>query len=411
MISVCFYFEVHQPYRLDRFNFFKIGRNLPYFDDKKNEEILRKVAHKCYLPTTKALLELVRDHKEEFKFTFSLTGTVIEQLKKWSPEVMDHFKELADTGCVEFLSETYYHSLSSLYSDREFSRQVGKHKGLIQSEFGVTPKAFRNTELIYSNDIAHKVRKMGYSTMLSEGVDRILNWRSPNFLYHSSNEPELNLMLKNYRLSDDIAFRFSERSWADFPLSAEKFSKWVHSVAGNGQCINLFMDFETFGEHQWKESGIFEFLRYTPKEILKHPDFKFRTVSEAAERYPSVGEFDAPEAVSWADAERDLTAWRGNSMQRQALESLYELEDKIYSLGDEKILDTFGKLQTSDHFYYMCTKFFNDGDVHKYFSPYGSPYEAYIYFMNILQDFKQSLGRPNISYAESKQISVGDFVL
>ncbi|EPG75488.1 glycoside hydrolase, family 57 [Leptospira fainei serovar Hurstbridge str. BUT 6] len=404
MISVCFYFEVHQPFRLKPYGFFQIGKDDTYFDDEKNSAILRKVAEKCYLPTTQLLLDLIREHKDEFNITFSISGTAIEQFKKWCPVVLDQFKRLADTGNVEFLAETYYHSLSSLFSEREFYRQVQKHRKTIKRELGVLPEAFRNTELIYSNHIGSLVRNMGYSVMLMEGVDRLLDWRSPNFLYKAKYEPGLNLMLKNYRLSDDIAFRFSERSWSAYPLKADKFSNWVHSVAGNGECINLFMDFETFGEHQWADSGIFEFLKQLPSEIKKHPDFKFNTVSRAAENYYPTGDIDTHEPVSWADMERDTSAWLGNSMQRQALEAVYELEDKVYSFGDEELLDTYGKLQTSDHFYYMCTKYFNDGDVHKYFSPYSSPYDAYIYYMNVLQDFRQKLKRKAAVASEKPKV-------
>ncbi|PJZ69680.1 alpha-amylase [Leptospira perolatii] len=399
MISVCFYFEVHQPYRIKPYSFFQIGKDPFYLDDQKNYAVVRKVGDKCYLPTTRVLLDLIRKYGQEFKVTFSISGTAIEQFRHWYPEVLDQFKRLADTGCVEFLSETYYHSLASLFSEKEFSRQVAQHKDLIRREFGIIPQAFRNTELIYSNHIANLTKKMGYKLMLMEGADKLLGWRSPNFLYKAKYEPEMKILLKNYKLSDDIAFRFSEKSWKEFPLSADKFSNWVHSSAGNARVINLFMDFETFGEHQWEASGIFDFLRHLPDHMNKHPDFHFRTVSEAANRSETVGDIDTHEPVSWADTERDLSAWLGNSMQKQALESIYELETKVYSFCDEDMLDIFGKLQTSDHFYYMCTKYFNDGDVHKYFSPYNSPYDAYIYYMNVLQDFRQRLSsRKDYSY-------------
>lgn len=393
MISVCFYFEVHQPFRLRPYNFFQIGKDPFYLDDEKNYQVVRKVGDKCYLPTTRLLRHLIQEFGEDFKVSFSVSGLAMEQFRNWYPEVLDEFKRLADTGCVEFLSETYYHSLAALYSEKEFERQVLMHKELMQKELGVTPTAFRNTELIYSNQVANLVRNLGFKTMLMEGVDRILDWRSPNFVYNAKYEPDLKLLLKNYKLSDDIAFRFSEKSWKEYPLSADKFSRWAHSVAGNGETINLFMDFETFGEHQWADSGIFAFLRHLPAEIRKHPDFHFRTVSEVSERYPSRGDIDTHEPVSWADMERDLSAWLGNSMQRQAIEAIYEIEDEVLASGNPDLLDVFGKLQTSDHFYYMCTKYFNDGDVHKYFSPYDSPYDAYIYYMNVLQDFRQRLVR------------------
>ncbi len=388
MISVCFYFEVHQPFRLRPYSFFNIGQS-DYFDDTLNRQVVRKVGDKCYLPANEVLFRLIRKYGEDFKCTFSISGVALEQFRLWYPEVLDSFRKLADTGCVEFLAETYYHSLSGLYSEREFREQVGRQIQTVRDELGVTPVSFRNTELIYNNHIAYLAQQMGFRTILAEGARQILGWRSPNFVYRPKHSPGLRAMLKNYRLSDDIAFRFSEKSWSEHPLSAEKFARWVHAHAGNGKVVNLFMDYETFGEHQWKETGIFEFLSALPEYVRRHPDFKFRTVTDAAVRNEPVGEIDVDEPVSWADTERDLSAWRGNSIQHEALKALYEMEDDVRATGSEILLDTYRKLQTSDHFYYMCTKYFNDGDVHKYFSPYNSPYDAYVYYMNVLQDFRE----------------------
>jgi alpha-amylase len=277
------------------------------------------------------------------------------------------------------------------------------HSELIQKEFHYTPTVFRNTELIFSNHIAWLAGEMGFKGMLLEGAERILDWRNPNFVYQAKYYQNLKLLLKNYKLSDDIAFRFSERGWQEYPLTTEKFSTWVHATAGVGEVVNLFMDFETFGEHQWEDSGIFEFLRHLPGEIYKHPDFEFCKVSEAIEKYSAVGDIDTVEPVSWADIERDLSAWLGNSIQNEAFHSLYSLQERVYNTKDVGILDEFRRLQTSDHFYYMCTKYFNDGDVHKYFNPFDSPYDAYIYFMNILQDFRQRLDESE-SLAKSKKV-------
>jgi len=391
MNTVCMYFEVHQPHRLRPYGFFDIGANPYYVDEEKNRAIMRKVADKCYMPATELLLELCERHGEEFRCTFSISGTALEQMKQWRPDVLDNFKRLADTGNVEFLSETYYHSLAALFSEKEFRAQVEEHTALMERELGVRPRAFRNTELIFSNHVAWLAQELGYQTILMEGVERVLDWRSPNFVYRHAMNPDLKILLKNYKLSDDIAFRFSDRNWSEFPLHAEKFASWVHAHEGEGEVFNLFMDFETFGEHQWEDSGIFDFLRSMPEMILRHPEFRFLTVSETAEAHQPVGEIESHEPVSWADTERDISAWLGNSLQQQAVRSLYELENDIHTRGREKDLQVFRRLQTSDHFYYMCTKYFNDGDVHKYFSPYESPYDAYVYFMNILQDFRQRL--------------------
>jgi len=391
MPSINFYFEVHQPYRLKPYSFFEIGKNPFYLDDEKNRAIARKVGDKCYLPTTNILLDLIHKHKDKFKFSFSISGTAIEQFRNWYPEVLQNFKKLADTGNVEFLAETYYHSLSALISEEEFRTQVKMHSKLIEKEFGVRPTAFRNTELIYSNHIAWLAHSLGFETILLEGAEKILHWRSPNFVYRPAHTPEIKCLLKNYKLSDDIAFRFSEKSWVEHPVTADKYANWLHQIAGNGQVINLFMDFETFGEHQWEDSGIFDFLKDLPDKVFQHPDFEFCTVSEAAAKYEVVGEIETDIPVSWADIERDLSAWLGNSIQNEAFHALYELEKDVKKLDRPELLDIFRKLQTSDHFYYMCTKYFNDGDVHKYFSPYTSPYDAYIYFMNVLQDFRQRM--------------------
>jgi alpha-amylase len=383
---------VHQPYRLKPFHLFDIGEGKSYEDDEKNIQIIKKVSEKCYIPATYILLKLIEKYKGKFKITFSLSGVFIDQAKKHCPQVMDNFKKLAKTGCVEFLAETYYHSLVSLVSEEEFKEQVKLHTELIEKEFNCTPVVFRNTELIFSNHIAWLAGEMGFKGMLLEGADKILDWRNPNFVYKAKYAPKLKLLLKNYKLSDDIAFRFSERSWKEYPLTSEKYAGWIHSVAGSGDVVNLFMDFETFGEHQWEDSGIFHFLRALPENIFKHPDFEFLKVSEAIEKYPAVGDIDTHDPVSWADIERDLSAWLGNNIQNEAFRGIYDLQQRVYESGDKKLLETFRRLQTSDHFYYMCTKYFNDGDVHKYFNPFDSPYDAYIYYMNVLQDFRQKLG-------------------
>ncbi len=395
MPSVCFYFQVHQPLRVRKYRVFDVGKDSPYFNDASgtsldNKAIVEKVAKKCYLPANATLLENIKNHPD-FKASFSISGIALEQFERFYPEVIDSFKRLVDTGNVEILSETYYHSLSSIYSKEEFETQVRMHRKKVKDLFGVTPTVFRNTELIYSNEIAKMAEDMGYTAILAEGADHVLGWRSPTFLYKPTGTSNIKLLLKHYRLSDDIAFRFSSREWKEFPLTAPKFADWVESHNGNGDVINLFMDYETFGEHQWEDTGIFEFLRHLPKEILSKKDSRFVTPREAALMYDAKAELDVPYYVSWADTERDLSAWRSNDLQNEALDAIYELGKEIVHVDDPRLLEDWRRLQTSDHFYYMCTKWWSDGDVHKYFSPYESPYEAFIAYMNVIQDMRLRL--------------------
>ncbi len=383
MASVCFYFQVHQPLRLRHYTVF--DKDDRYFDDYKNSSICRKVANKCYLPANRLLLDIIRRYEGRFRIAYSLTGVLLEQLLSFAPEVLSTFDALAETGCVEFLAETYYHSLSFLYSRDEFIEQVNKHIETIENLFGQKPRVFRNTELIYNNDLAALVESMGnFDAIMTEGADHILDFRSPNFIYRPNGCSKLKLLLKNYSLSDDIAFRFSNRAWSEWPLTAEKFARWISRANGNGYVVNLFMDYETFGEHQWKDTGIFDFMRHLPEHVLKHPDNDFKTPSEVIQCYEPVDTVDVPHLISWADIERDLSAWLGNAMQSNAIHELYRLEKEVKKAGNEKVITDWRKLQTSDHFYYMCTKYFADGDVHKYFNPYDSPYDSYINFMNVL---------------------------
>jgi alpha-amylase len=405
MASVCFYFQVHQPFRLRRYSVF--ATDPFYFDNETNERILRKVADKCYRPTTAKILDLVRRHEGRFRVAYSITGVCIEQMKQWAPDVIDLFKALAQTGACEFINETTHHSLSFLFSRAEFDQQVAAHEQLVRETFGVTPTVFRNTELIYNDELGRHIARLGrHRAIICEGVDRLLGYRSPNYIYvppRSDDEPadladrRVRLLLKNYRLSDDIAFRFSNRSWKEWPLTAEKFARWVNQINGDGYCCNLFMDYETFGEHQWSDTGIFEFLDALPGWIYDtnpgHNDFL--TPSQLVDCYPPVGEYKVEQFCSWADTERDLSAWLGNPIQDNAAAELYRLEEPVkarHAAGDPYILEDWRKLTTSDHLYYMCTKYWADGDVHKYFSPYDSPYDAYINFMNVLDNMKTRAG-------------------
>jgi len=387
MASVCFYFQVHQPMRLRHYTVFDDDDR--YFDGFSNASICRKVANKCYLPTNRLLLKLIRQFDGRFRIAYSITGVLLEQLERYAPEVLSTFDALAQTGCVEFLAETYYHSLSFLYSRDEFVEQIEKHVETIGHLFGQKPRVFRNTELIYNDDLAGLIESTGqFDAIITEGADHILGGRSPNFVYRPQGCDGLKLLLKNYMLSDDIAFRFSNRGWAEWPLTADKFARWVSQVNGNGNVVNLFMDYETFGEHQWDDTGIFDFMSHLPGEILRHPDNDFKTPTEVVRCYDAVDTIAVPHLISWADSERDLSAWLGNAMQSNAIHELYRLEKSIKKTGDPEIISDWRKLQSSDHFYYMCTKWFADGDVHKYFNPYDSPYDSYINFMNVLDSLQ-----------------------
>ncbi len=388
MVSVCFYMHVHQPIRINNFRIFDIGTEKSYFGEERNKEYLERIIEKSYLPTNKILLDLIHKTDGKFKVSFSITGVLLEQLEKY-PKVLESFKKIVETGCCDLVCESYYHSLASIFSLDEFKKQIKKQEKKLYDVFGVKPKIFRNTELAYQNEIGRFAAQLGYKGILAEGWDKVLEWRNPCFVYKGKNS-NINLLLKHYRLSDDIAFRFSERKWEDWPLTADKFADWISRYNGNGNLVNLFMDYETFGEHQWKETGIFEFLRHFPLKVLEKGD-GFITPTESIEKYKPVAEIDFPTIVSWADTERDMSAWLGNKMQQEALSKIYKLEGEILRYGDKNLIDRWRKLQTGDHFYYMCTKWFADGDVHKYFSPYKNPYDAYITFMNVLNDLELKL--------------------
>ncbi|MBN1118245.1 MAG: glycoside hydrolase family 57 protein [Bacteroidales bacterium] len=387
MKTICLYFQVHQPMRLKRYRFFNIGNDHYYYDDYLNESIMHKVANKCYLPANKLLLQLIKEYGTNFKVTFSISGIAMDQFRLYAPEVLDSFKKLAETGCVEFLAETYSHSLVAFKNDEEFRKQVELHTDRIKEFLNVEPKVFRGTELIYSDEIGAKVFDMGFPIVVTEGAKHIMGWKSSNFLYCNAINPKQKVLLRNYELSDDLAFRFSNQSWAEYPLTAEKYVGWISEALENGETANLFLDYETFGEHQSKESGIFDFLKHFPKEVLKKTSFKFATPSEIAEKLQPVSAVSVPHPISWADEERDLTAWLGNDLQEDAFNKLYSLTERIQKCEDKKILIDWKYLQSSDHFYYMSTKVFSDGEVHSYFNPFDSPYDAYINYMNILSDF------------------------
>lgn len=383
--TLCLYFQVHQPIRLRKYHFFDIGKNSDYYDDFANRAFTRKIAECCYLPANRMLLDLIGKYGKNFKVSFSITGLAIEQFRMYAPEVIDSFKELAATGSVEFLAETYSHSLACLVDEAEFKHQVKRHSDLMKELFGVKPVTFRDTELVYSDEIGEMVANMGYTTMLTEGARHILGWKSPDYIYTNSINPKLKLLLKNFRLSDDIAFRFSDRSWDQWPLTADKYASWLN--AADGEIVNLFMDYETLGEHQIAETGIFNFISALPEQVFASTNFEFLTPKEAAAKHQPIAPLHVPYPISWADEERDLTAWLGNELQNEAFEELYKTRSKVNAVKNEALSHDFDCLQASDHFYYMCTKLFSDGAIHQYFTPYDTPYEAFINYMNILSDF------------------------
>ncbi len=381
--SICLYFQVHQPTRLRLYRFFDIGKDSHYYDDFANRTILRRVAQKCYLPANKLILDLINQNKGKFKVAYSISGSALEQFQRFAPEVIDSFRALAATGRVEFLAETYFHSLASLANESEFRHQVAKHAAKIEELFGVKPVTFRNTELIYSNAIGEMVYNMGYKTILTEGARHIMGWQSPNFVYTGSTQPHLKVLLRNYGLSDDIAFRFTQNH-----VTAPQYVGWLKENAKDGDIVNLFMDYETFGEHQSADSGIFDFLRALPAAVLSDGTFGFVTPAEAVKKHKPVSDIDVEDPISWADEERDVTAWLGNELQSEAFKKVYAMTEKLSIVNDPDLWEDFGHLQESDHFYYMCTKFFSDGEVHKYFNPYDTPYEAFINYMNVISDFQ-----------------------
>lgn len=388
MKGICLFFEVHQPLRLKRYRFFDIGSDHYYYDDYNNETILREVAQECYLPANKLMLKLIKKFGPEFRISYSLTGVLMDQLETYAPEVLDSFRELAATGQVEFLAETYSHSLASMAKKEEFIKQVRMHGDKIKKHFGAEPVSFRNTEMVYSDETGSWVADMGFKAMLTEGAKHILGWRSPDLLYCNSINPRLKVLLRNFQLSDDIAFRFSNRDWNEWPLTADKFAGWINKRDDDAELINIFMDYETFGEHQKAETGIFEFMEELPAAIMNRTDYTFMTPSQIAEEFQPVSALKVPDPISWADEERDLTAWLGNDLQNAAFSKLYSLADRVSNCNDEDILNDWTYLQVSDHLYYMCTKFFSDGAVHQYFNPYESPYDAFMNYMNVLSDFE-----------------------
>lgn len=398
--GITLYLHVHQPWRIRQYSIFDVAHQHDYFSGghnpaQDNEKIFLKVANKSYRPMN-ALLEKMLQHHADFKISLSLSGSFLEQAEQYAPDVIESFQRLVATGRVEILASPYHHSLAFFYSPSEFERQISLHQQKIEQFFGVRPRVLANTELAYNDNLAQWAENHGFNGVLAEGWDPVLGWRSPNYVYRPVGTERIGLLLKNYRLSDDIAFRFSDRKWSNWPLSAETFKDWVISAADEAPLVNLFMDYETFGEHQWRETGIFQFFEKFVEQWLADSDHKFYTVSEAIANNCPVGELSMPSPVTWADSERDLTAWNGNRLQSEALRYIYGLERDVLASGNDELIRDWRRLQMSDHFYYMCTKWFTDGDVHAYFSPYESPYDAFLQYMNVIRDMRWRLSQNNL---------------
>ncbi len=386
MRAICFYFQIHQPFRLKNYRFFDIGNDHYYYDDFANDDIITRIAHRSYLPANQMLLDIINQYGDSFKVAFSISGTALEQLEQYVPEFIDSMKELAATGCVEFLSETYAHSLSSLEDPDEFVAQVKAHDKKIYELFGQHPKVFRNTELIYDDDISAMVQSMGFKGAITDGAKHILGWKSPNYVYSSALAPKLKLLLKNSKLSDDISFRFSNPEWPSYPLTADKYIDWIDQLPQEEQIVNLFMNYETFGELQPRESGIFEFMKALPR-FAAEKGIQFMTPTDILSRMKAVGQLSVPYPMSWADEARDTSAWLGNILQQEAVKKLYSIGERVRLCDDRRIKQDWYYLQASDHFFYMSTKHSDDGSVHSHYSPYDSPYMAFTNYMNVLSDF------------------------
>ena len=385
--TLCFYFQIHQPVRLRRYRFFDIGKRHDYFDEYVNRSTIRRITEKCYLPMNHLIMDLIKRYGTNFKVSFSISGSALEQFALHAPEVIESFKELAKTGSVEFLAETYAHSLASLSDTDEFERQVQRHTARMEELFGQKPVTLRNSSLIYSDQIGKRVAAMGFESMLTDGAKHVLGWKSPNFVYTNVMNPRLKLLLKNSRLSDDLTLRFSDHSWHEWPLTADKYARWLKDSTQDSEIVNLFMNYETFGENQLAETGIFEFMRSLPEYIFSTTDFEFLTPSEAVKKHQPVAPLHVPYPISWADEEKDITGWLGNELQNEAFEELFKIQPKVEALNDPELNEDYSRLQASDHFYYMRTKLFSDNDYHRYVSPYETPYEAFINYMNVLSDF------------------------
>ncbi len=385
MKAICFYFQIHQPFRLKRYRFFDIGNDHYYYDDFANDDIVTRIAQHSYIPAAETLLHLLEAYPN-FRCAFSVSGVALEQLEQYVPEFIDIMKKLIATGRVEILAETYGHSLASLTDPDEFAAQVKAHDEKIESLFGVKPKVLRNTELIYDDELAPQILAMGYKGVITEGAKHILGWKSPNYVYCAATAPKLKILLRNAKLSDDISRRFGDTEWEEYPLTADKYMDWIASTPAEEQIINLFMNLETFGEFHTRETGIFQFLEAIPY-FAQQKGIEFWTPTEAVTKLKPVGELSILHPISWADEARDTSAWLGNQLQNEAFNKLYSIAERVRLCEDRRIKLDWQYLQSADHFFYMSTKHLADGAAHSNFSPYDTPFQAFTNYMNVLSDF------------------------
>lgn len=386
MKSVCFYFTIHQPYRLKRYRFFDIGNDHYYYDDFADDDIITRLANTSYIPMADTLLDMIKKTNGGFKCSICISGTAIEQLQMYVPEFIDKLRQLADTGCVEFLSGTYAHSLASLEDPEEFLREVKMHDDLIQSLFGKRPTVFANTELIYDDDIALLIKSMGFNTAVTDGAKHILGWKSPNYVYSAATAPDLKLLLTNDKLAEDISRNFNNPEWDEYPLTADKYIRWIASLPEEEQVINLYLSMDTFGSFLPGYTGIFDFMKALPA-FGNESGVEFTTPSDVVAKLKPVGELSIPYPISDIDEARDVSAWKGNELQREALNKLYGVAERVNMCSDRRLKQDWEYLQSSDHFYYMSTKNMADGADHAAFSPYDSPFAAFTNYMNVLADF------------------------
>ncbi len=386
MKAICFNFEIHQPVRLKRYTFFDIGNDHYYYDDFLNDDIIARIAERSYIPAARTLLKMVEDTKGKFRFSISISGVAIEQLEQYVPEFIDLLRQLAATGKVEFVAMPYARSLASLTDPEEFAEQVKFHSEKIQQLFGVKTKVLRNTELIYSDEIAPQIVAMGYKGVMTEGAKHILGWKSPNYVYSAASAPKLKILLRNAKLSEDIAARFSDTSWAAFPLTADKYIDWIAQTPADEQIVNLWLNLETFGGQQPAETGIFQFLEALPR-FAEERGVEFWTPTEAVTKLKAVDSLSVMHPISGADEARDTSAWLGNKLQNEAFRKLYSVAERVRLCDDRRLKQDWWYLQGADNFYYMSTKHFADGAVHSMFSPYETPFQAFTNYMNALSDF------------------------
>lgn len=395
MKNICLHFSVHQPFRLRSYRFFDIGQDHYYYDDFSNKSNALTIAKRCYMPMNNLLLSLINANKKAFKVSFSISGSALEQFEMYTPEVIESFKQLAKTGCVEFVAETDAHSLISTYNKEEFAIQAQANVEKINALFGQQPKVFKNTGFVYSDELGEQIYHLGFNGILAEGAEQILGWKSPNFLYCCDKQPRLKVLLRNFKLTDDVALRFSRQTWSEWPLTAEKYTAWILKSLESEELVNLFFDYDAFGGHNRAESGIFDFFAAFVSMIVANKNVAFVTPSEVLKNLQPISVLSVPQYTSCADEERDLSAWLGNNLQKQAFDTLSSLHRLVRAVNDDKLIADWNRLQASENFHYMSTKFFNHEAG---FSPYQTPYEAFINFMNIVSDFAEQLNKvPSIT--------------